>query len=168
VFQATFFVTNRFRLFVASSCSTTTDSVDRDCAATEEDQSERDSGEAEWEFHSSRAKQPMFPVNFRDRDAHVDEDGERRAACEQPSDQKNAADEFNERRDISEPGWHPEAVNVASVFLHVAVHLVRAVRHEDQAQRHTQYKQSERLHAIEITQRKFSVLRLLEGSSRME
>src|SRR5579864_4312308 len=76
----------------------------------------------------------MLPVNFRDRDTHIDEDGDGCAARQQSGDQEYAADEFDESGNISEPGRHTETVNVAGVFLHVAVNLVRAMSDKNDAE----------------------------------
>src|SRR5215469_2734984 len=116
-------------------------------------QREGNRGKGEREFVSMVTQQTVPPVNFPDRDHHVDEDGQRRPTREQSQQDQNAAEKFCQRRRNGEESRQTQALHAMPV-LHksAAEDFVITVADHDGAQHDPQHQQGNRLQTIEVAQ----------------
>lgn len=98
------------------------------------------------------ACQSIMQVNFPDRDAKIDANGEGRGAGEESSQQANAPQEFRERRNVAGPRGQAEAGYEFGVVMQAAENLVIAVHDHNGTQGKAHKQKRKWLQAFEVAQ----------------
>jgi len=123
-----------------------------DGTAAKKDECESESGQSQRKFISAVSHQSVVQMHLRNRNRHVDADGESGDPGEQPQQNQETAEEFGEGGEICTPCWKSEAGNELNMVVKPAKHLVVSVVEKNNAQGETHDEQGEGLQAIEVAQ----------------
>jgi hypothetical protein len=91
-------------------------------------------------------------MNFGDGNRYINRDGQCRHARKQTEKNKDAAEKFGERGEVSRPSWQSETRYELNVMMKTAEDLLISVADHDRAQGEAHDKQREGLQAIGVAQ----------------
>ena len=127
--------------------------IESDRTSAEKDKCESNGRESQGEFVSSVPHESIVEVNFGNGDGQIDANGKGSRASEQPEQNEQAAKELGKGREVSRPGWKPEAGHELSVVMKAAEDLLISVADHDSAKGEAHDEKREGLQAIQVAQR---------------